>query len=278
LLRFIFPLFVRAALLLAPATALAGNYPGAIPDLRVARGAKDIAEAWLADPTDRYRHFVLGARYEAATLAARLADGRVLRLTLPARAVFEDRQPRLADLDGDGRDEIIVVEADESRGAALTVIGVRDDRLTVLARGPRTGRAHTWLNPAGIADFDGDGKLDIAYVEKPHIGGRLRLLTMRQGRLVQIASLEDTSNHVIGSPSLGLAAVADFDGDGIADLAVPSLDRRSLRFVTFRGGPRELARKRLPAPAVADFEVIRRGRRPAVVVGLAGGKNVEVTF
>ena len=46
---------------------------GAIPDLRVTKGTGTIAEAWLADPTDRYRHFVLGSRYEAASLVVRFA-------------------------------------------------------------------------------------------------------------------------------------------------------------------------------------------------------------
>ena len=44
---------------------------------------------------------------------------------LPFHRVFEDRLPRLADLDGDGRDEIIVVESDAIRGAALVVLGLR---------------------------------------------------------------------------------------------------------------------------------------------------------
>ena len=69
----------------------------ALPDLRIARGKKHIAEVWLAGPTTRYRHFVLGSEYEAATLCVRLRDGRTRRLAMAETSAFEDRQPRVAD-------------------------------------------------------------------------------------------------------------------------------------------------------------------------------------
>ncbi len=264
--------------LLQAVPAYAEDRPGALPHLRIARGEKNIAEAWLAEPTRRYRHFVLGGAYEAASLTVLLKDGRTLTLRLPETSVFEDRLPRLADLDGDGSDEIVLVRSYLGRGAALAVVGIRGDKLTIIAETPPTGSQNTWLNPAGIADFDGNGRLDIAYVQMPHVLGRLRVWTLRPEGLKEIATLEDTSNHVAGSPNLGLSAIADFDGDGVADLAIPSLDRRSLRFITFKGGVRELARKSLPSPAVSDFTIEREGGKPVVVVGLGGGRKVRVGF
>lgn len=250
----------------------AADYPGAIADLRVGRGTGMIAEAWLADATTRYRHFVLGSAYEAASLMVRLRDGKLLRLTLPDDSVFEDRQPRLADLNGDGIDEIVLVRSYLSRGAALAVIAVRDETLSIVAETPPTGSPNTWLNPAGIADFDGDGMADIAYVQMPHVLGLLRIWTLRSGRLVEIASMPDTSNHVIGSPQLGLSAVADFDGDGVADLAVPAKDRKYLRFLSFKGGARELGRKPLEPTALSDFKLRHVSGVPFVDVGPAGGR------
>ncbi len=267
----------RLVLLLALAisayasAANAQDYPGALADHRVARGSGVIAEAWLGDPTTRYRHFVLGSDYEAGSLVVRLKNGSLRKLVLPETSVFEDRQPRLADLDGDGVDEIVVVRSYLDRGAALAVVTLKGDQLTIVAETPPTGRRHTWLNPAGIADFDGDGRLDIAYVQMPHVLGLLRVWTWRGGKLVEIAQAPGVSNHIIGSPHLAMSATADFDGDGIADLALPSLDRRSIRVLTFKGGVREIFRQSLPAPAEGDFVLSQLDGRPVVGVGLKGG-------
>ena len=257
--------------------AFAASRPGALPDLRIVMGRNNISEAWLADPTTRYQHFVLGSAYEAASLVVKLRDGRTLKLTLPQDSVFEDRQPRLADLDGDGQDKIVLVRSYAHRGAALAVVGVVGDQLEIIAETPPTGSPKTWINPAGIADFDGDGRLDIAYVQMPHVLGLLRVWTLRDGKLVEIASISDTSNHMAGSRNIGLAMVADFDGDGIMDLAIPSLDRKFLRFISFKNGAREIARKPLPSPAVSDFRLEAEKGKPVVVVGLGEGRTARVS-
>ena len=41
------------------------------------------------------------------------------------------------------------------------------------------------------ADPAGDGRLDIAYVQMPHVLGRLRVLTLRTGESAEIATFDD---------------------------------------------------------------------------------------
>jgi hypothetical protein len=210
--------------------------PDMLPDGIVALGEQDVQEAWLAGPTQRYRHGVLGDGFEATTLVAVDDLQRQHRLELSADSVFEDRFPRLADLDGDGTDEIVVVRSTLEKGAAIAVYGLGPGSLERRAESPPIGRPQRWLNPAGIADLDGDGQLEIAVVLTPHIGGILAVYRLEESGLVELARLAGFSNHAIGTRELGLAAVVDLDGDGVDDLALPDAMRRALRLVTFKDG------------------------------------------
>ena len=84
---------------------------GALPDGKVATGNGEIARAWLAEPTTRYDHGILGDKIEAGALVIETRDGKRQTVRLKDDAVFEDLKPRLADLGRDGHDEIIVVKS-----------------------------------------------------------------------------------------------------------------------------------------------------------------------
>jgi hypothetical protein len=83
--------------------------------------AQDITRAELAEPTARYDHAVLGDALEWGALHLWLEGGERRTIRLPETRVFEDIEARLADLDGDGTREVVVVEADLARGAALAI-------------------------------------------------------------------------------------------------------------------------------------------------------------
>ncbi|MGE0586528.1 MAG: FG-GAP repeat domain-containing protein [Flavobacteriaceae bacterium] len=224
-------IFLLAACAAVPAAA------ERLPDGGTARAAgTGIVSARYEDPTTRYDHGILGDTVEAGALTARDAGGAEHRVVLPASEVFEDLTPRLADLDGDGGAEIVTIRSSVSRGASLAVYGLRGGQLELLAATPFLGRPHRWLCPAGIADFDSDGRLELALVTTPHIGGTLEFWRLEQGRLRQIASLSGFSNHVIGSRDLSEAAAGDIDGDGSPELVLPDAARTSLVAVSLRGG------------------------------------------
>jgi len=246
-----------------------------LPDGLVASGAKDIARAWLAQPTRRYSHGVLGDAIEAASIVIQRRDGRLEAVQAGSNAVFEDLEPRIADLDRDGKDEVLVVKSYLKRGSALAVIGTRNGKAAIVAETPAIGTPHRWLNPAGIADFDGNGMTDIALVMMPHAVGRLELWSWRDG-LRKTRAIGNVSNHVIGSRALRMSAVTDFDGDGAADLAIPSFDRRHLRLIGFKGKPRDIAKVALPARATTNLALMRIGNAPALLLGLDNGMLVVV--
>ncbi len=249
--------------------------PDALPDAQVSRGSKDIASAWLIDPTTRYTHFVRGQNYEAGGLRVQLSNGQVLTLRLEKQFVFEDRTARLADLDGDGRDEIIVVLTSAQKGAALAAYGVEEGELVLKARTPFIGLSFRWLNPAGIADFNGDGQLDVALVQKPHLSKVLEFWTLENGEFIRIVRVDNVSNHRNGSPFTKLSAVADFDKNGLSDLATLSANYSNLRIFGFTNGRlKEISSTSLPAEGIGNFEL----KENTLIIPLANGEKFELNF
>ncbi len=247
--------------------------PGALPDGHIATGAHDIKRVWLAEPTPRYDHGVLGDKIEAGSLVIEPRDGAPQTVRLKPDAVFEDLRPRIADLDGDGHDEIVVVKSYLKRGSALAVIAARKGHYSIVAETQPLGAPHRWFDPVGIADFNGDGKMDIALVRQPHVVGMLELWTWNDGKLQKTDEIGDASNHIAGTRAIDMSAVADFNGDGIADIAIPSLDRKRLRLVSFAPKAHEFAVLALPAAATTDIAVVsKKDNAPAIALGLANGR------
>jgi FG-GAP-like repeat len=241
-----------------PAAALSSDKPPPAAAKRLSntpavRGTRDIAWAWLGSPTNRYPHKALGSLTHAGSLHVQTSSGatkaRELVYTLPLHQVFEDLTVRLVDLDDDGQDEIIVIQSDALRGSAVVVYGVRGNTLAELARSPYAGSTFLWLNPVGVADFDGDGKLDIASVITPHIGGTLTLYHYRPPALVPFARAMDTSNHRMGDPEQDLAAIVEVAGQR-PTVVVPDMGLKALHALRWESGGKwkELADvKPLPA-------------------------------
>ncbi len=193
--------------------------------------------AIFSKPTDRYRHSVLGDGLEWSVLEfivqGSAAHGPYLteQVELPENRVFEDLVPRLADMNGDGTPEIIVVETDVKLGAQLAIYGSRaEGGLKKIAATPFIGTRFRWLAPVGIADFNGDGDMDVAYIDRPHLAKILRVWTFRDGALQEIATLEGVTNHLIGQNHI-IGGVRDC-GDGLPEMIVA--DRRLVNLIAIR--------------------------------------------
>ena len=259
-----------------PAPPAEANGHAPLPDggLALAAGG-DIEAAWYVAPTTRYAHGVLGDAVEAGGLAARTADGALVAL-LPETDVHEDITPRLSDLDGDGRNEIVTLTSSADGGGSLAAWGLRDGTLSLLARTPAIGRTNRWLNVAAIEDLDGDGVRDVALVETPHIGGDLQLwsgASLLAGEPHLLAALRGYSNHAIGSRALDLSETVTIAG-GPA-LVLPVADRAALEMLAFADGAwRPLARLDLPARVATDIASVGAD----LALGLEDGRLVRVTL
>lgn len=174
--------------LFAALTCLSGTMAAADPLILSAR---------FDGPTTRYAHGVLGDAVEYGQLVLEVAEGDArqrVTITLPQDHVFEDLAPRLVDVTGNGAPEVVVIESDAARGAALAIYNA-DGKL---AETPHIGTTNRWLAPIGVADLDGDGYVELAYIDRPHLAKTLRVWRYADGNLTQIASAKGLTNHKIG--------------------------------------------------------------------------------
>jgi hypothetical protein len=195
----------RALLAVLMACAAAGL---SVPGMAQANGGSadpqdvTILEARYSDPNDRYDHDILGATPDWGGLEMRIdpcpacanRQTKWVRFRLPDTSVFEDITPILADLDGDGDAEVLVVETEIAKGARL----VAYDQTGRIAATRPIGQTHRWLAPAGVADLDGDGLPEIAYVDRPHLKRDLVIVHLRDGHFTTGARLTGVTNHRIG--------------------------------------------------------------------------------
>lgn len=153
-----------------------------------------VKHAQYSEPTTRYAHGVLGDAIEYGALVLTMKAGKQITLRLPETRVFEDLAPHLIDVDLDGDQEVVVIEASISEGARLAIY----DETGLITATPYIGRANRWLAPLGAGDLDEDGFIELAYIDRPHLAKTLRIWRFENGALRHLADLPGLTNHKIG--------------------------------------------------------------------------------
>jgi hypothetical protein len=236
-----------------PATVMPAD---GLPDGEVTVSDDGKKQGWLTGPTRRYDHAVLGDDIEASGFRIKMNTGEELNYQLSPDHVFEDRRIRFLDIDGDKKPELIAIKSGFDGGARIAAYSIRRGRIVPLAESKAIGSAYRWLNLVAAADFDGDGKIEIAAVITPHLGAILRLFQLHGSDLKAINEAWGFSNHGIGMRDMRLSAIADVNADGVPDIIIPNESRTAIRIVTFAGGTfKELFRIPLNANITGNIAV-----------------------
>lgn len=207
---------------------LAGLAPVAVTAQDGWRGAQ-LVSATYAEPTTRYAHGVLGDTIEHGALVLTYAGANnSYTLRLPEERVFEDTEPRLVDVDLDGQHEAVVVESHADKGARLAIYNAAG----LMAATPYIGTRNRWLAPIAAADLDGDGAVELAYIDRPHLAKTLRVWRFADGDLRELAQLSGLTNHRIGERDIA-GGLRDC-GQG-PEMIVARDDWQRLIAVTFDG-------------------------------------------
>ena len=199
----------------------------ALPDARILTD-EDERLLFYSEPTDMYRHEVLGDVFEAKsiTLMETAPEPRIVStIQASEEAVFEGTAPIWADLDGDGQREIVATESDVFEGSRLVLFSEAGERL---AEGPPVGQAYAWRHQIAVARFGANGETEIAAVLTPHLGGIIEYYRWQGNKLDIVAQVPGYSSHVISSRNLDMSVAGDFDNDNHIELLIPTWDRKQL--------------------------------------------------
>jgi len=222
------PLMGRDAIIMY----LADNF-NQLPEKQISISEDGTVFAQYAQPTTRYTHGILGDAIEAEKLVV-IRKGTVYTQNVADTYVFEDTKPRLFDVDNDGQMEIITIRTHGMKGAGIMIYKIENDALTEFAWVEEIGVQFRWLNIAAIYDLDGDGTVELAWIQTPHIGGILKIARIQPGKLVVLAETSHYSNHSIGERNLCLSVVTQLDN--ATTLYVPTQNRRQIAGFQFTDG------------------------------------------
>lgn len=238
-----FALAIAFSVMAGSALACA-NDPKPTPGLGVAYADDGTPIAWFHDPTEIYDHGILGDAIEAERLLIRSERSwntcHAFKMWVGEGHVFEDTAPRVTDMDGDGLRDLIVVRTSLTQGAQLVVYeepadpfeNPLPDWLNLVAATPYIGQSNRWLAPIGAADLDGDGTMEIAYIDRPHLAKTLRIVSIDGDLLAEEIAGAGFTNHRIGERDIA-GGVRDC-GDG-PEMIVASADWSQLVAVTYDG-------------------------------------------
>lgn len=203
---------------------LADNF-NQLPERQIANNKTRTVFALYAQATSRYDHNILGDSIEAERLIV-IRDGVLYTHTPGEQYIYEDIMPRLFDVDNDGQMEVVTIRTHVTKGAGIMIYKISNGSLSEFAWVEEIGIPYRWLNIAAIYDLDGDGIIELAWIQTPHIGGILKVARIKAGKLTAFSEIFGYSNHGIGERNLCLSVVTNAYSD--TRLYLPTQDRHKI--------------------------------------------------
>lgn len=189
----------------------------------------------LTGPTDRYDHGVLGDRLEASSITLVETSPTlhvVQEILINEPDVIEGLSPIWADINNDGKRDIIVTLSNNNTGARIAAYS---EDGTLLAESEPIGLGHRWRHQVALAQFDPNTSPLLVDIRTPHIRGIVEFFQLNDGKLDIIQEIGDISAHSIGSRNLDSAIAGDFNNDGITELLAPNQPHTNLNVISFDG-------------------------------------------
>lgn len=246
----------------------------ALPDTRILMDHQERLLV-LNDPVNRYQHGILGDKTEAGGFVILDAKYRkvVRSVTIDPPDVIESLQPIWTDWDGNGEREIVLTLSNDDTGSRLALFSENGE---LLAEGSPLGRGHRWRDALAVAPFGLDGRMELAEVMTPHIGGILQYVQWDKDhhRLTSAASGTGYSTHEIGTRNLDLFAAADWDRDGLPELLLPNQSKNELVVVKqTEEGIENLDRLSLNGKLSTNIAALTVGKDQGLQLAAAGTKE-----
>jgi len=170
--------------------------------------------AWHENPAP-LRDWMVGTHWTRRTIDSKWAR--------EARSI-------VADIDGDGQSDIVLTGEEGSHGIAW----FRKDNPQAAGDWQRVAvnrSSYRGVHSVQVADFDGDGKLDI-FAAEMHTSKKRRVAVFIQG-----ANSREWKERIVAKTGSHNAKVADLNGDGVPDIAGKNFegDMRPRIWFTVRG-------------------------------------------
>ncbi|WP_419919692.1 hypothetical protein [Candidatus Poriferisocius sp.] len=196
-----------------------------LPDTRMVQVSPEKV-LLLAGPTNRYPHSALGDNLEATSVVAVTVGVNELEtIYRSGDDVIETIAPLLADVDGDGIDDVVLTVSND---AGIRIVVVSSTGGGVVATSDPTDRLLGWRQLIAVGPLGPDGGTEIAEILHPSTDGSVRFLKRNGPGLDVVAQKVGYRSHEFGTRNLEQALVVDADRDGHPEVVVPTLDRQSM--------------------------------------------------